>query len=146
MFTQKLLALNLGFIIIVLLCAVYMISSPKPAETKESTKLAVVWTSDDPNVANRVCLMYTHAARNQKWFDQVELVVWGPSAKLLSEDKELQKKVKAMMDDGVIVEACIACANAYGVSDDLRELGITVKGMGKPLTDFLQKGWKVLTF
>jgi hypothetical protein len=146
MFTQKLLALNLGFIIIVLLCAVYMISSPKPAETKEPTKLAVVWTSDDPNVANRVCLMYTHAARNQKWFDQVELVVWGPSAKLLSEDKELQQKVKAMMEDGVIVEACIACANAYGVSDDLRELGITVKGMGKPLTDFLKKDWKVLTF
>ncbi len=146
MITQKILALNLGFIIIVLLCALYMISSPKTADTKEPTKLAVVWSSDDPYVAHRVCLMYTHAARNQKWFDEVELVVWGPSAKLLSEDQELQKKVKAMMNDGVIVEACVACANAYGVSDDLRELGITVKGMGKPLTDFLQKGWKVLTF
>jgi len=90
--------------------------------------------------------MYCHNAKKQKWFDQVVLVVWGPSARLLAGDKDLQAKVKAMMDDGVQVQACVACADSYGVSDRLREMKIEVKGMGPPLTQMLKTGWKVLTF
>jgi len=118
---------------------------PKPAEAAESS-LAVLWTSGDPEVAHRVCLMYGHAAQKQKWFDRVVLIVWGPSARLLAADKDLQAKVKSMMQDGVQVQACVVCADSYGVSDRLRELGIEVKGMGPPLTDMLKQGWKVLTF
>ncbi len=116
------------------------------ANSAEPTKLAVVWTSGDPYVAHRVCLMYTHAAKSAQWFDTVNLIIWGPSAKLFTEDKEIQAKIKAMQKDGVIVQACIACANAYGVTEKIREHGIEVKGMGKPLTDKIQSDWKVLTF
>lgn len=111
-----------------------------------SDKLVVVWTSGDPYVAERVALMYTHNAKLQGWFKDVTLVVWGPSAKLISENIKLQEKVKAMQKDGVIVEACIACSNAYGVTEELRKLGYDVKGMGKPLTDYIKNGAKVLTF
>lgn len=109
-------------------------------------KLVVVWTSDDPYVAERVALMYTHAAKTAGWFKDVTLVVWGPSAKLISENNKLQQKVKEMQKDGVIIEACVVCADSYGVADDLRKLGFDVKGMGKPLTDYLKSGAKVLTF
>jgi hypothetical protein len=118
---------------------------PKPAEAGES-RLAVVWTSGDPEVAHRVCLMYSHAAQKQKWFDHVTLIVWGPSARLLAADNDLQAKVKTMMKDGVQVQACVVCADSYGVSERLREQGIEVKGMGPPLTGMLKEGWKVLTF
>ena len=90
--------------------------------------------------------MYTHNARKQKWFDDVTLIVWGPSAKLLAADKDLQAKIKFMLDDGVKIHACQACSDSYGVSDQLRKLGIEVKYMGKPLSDILKQGWKVLTF
>lgn len=119
--------------------------APKRVERAED-KLAVLWTSGDPEVAHRVCLMYSHAARRQKWFDQVLLVVWGPSARLLAADKDLQAKIKSMMEDGVQVQACVVCADSYGVSARLSELGIEVKGMGSPLTDMLKQDWKVLTF
>ena len=109
-------------------------------------KLVVVWTSDDPYVAERVAFMYTHAAKTNNWFRDVTLIVWGPSAKLISENIKLQDKVKAMQKDGVVIEACIACSNAYGVTEDLKKLGYDVKGMGKPLTDYLKSGAKVLTF
>lgn len=72
--------------------------------------------------------------------------MWGPSAKLLSEDLELQAAIRNMMRDGVIVEACVGCANIYGVADALREIGVDVKGMGPPLTEMLKSGYKVLTF
>ena len=113
---------------------------------QESNRLAVVWTSGDVDVAHKMCLMYTHAAKNNKWFDEVTLVVWGPSSRLLAGDKELQSKIKEMMASGIVVEACVVCADMYGVSDELREMGITVKGMGKPLSDMLKDGWKTLTF
>jgi hypothetical protein len=110
------------------------------------SRLAVLWSSGDPEVAHRVCLMYTHNARIQRWFDQVTLIVWGPSARLLAADKDLQSKVTAMAKDGVKVQACLACADSYGVTEQLRKLGIEVKYMGKPLTDLIKEGWKILTF
>jgi hypothetical protein len=109
-------------------------------------KLVILWTSDDPYVAERVAFMYAHNAKKNGWFKEVTIIVWGPSAKLISENFKLQKEVKSMQTDGVVVEACIACANAYGVTEDLRKLGYDVKGMGKPLTDYLKSGAKVLTF
>ncbi|UCD49933.1 MAG: DsrE family protein [Phycisphaerales bacterium] len=118
----------------------------KADDSGERDKVAVVWTSGDSEVAHKMCLMYTHAAKNAKWFDDVTLIIWGPSSRLLAGDKELQAKIKSMMDSGVVVQACIVCADMYGVSDDLRAMGIEVKGMGKPLSDLLKTDWKVLTF
>ena len=114
-------------------------------DAKGETKLAVLWTSGDPHVAERMGFMYLHNAQKVGWFDRTELIVWGPSAKLLSENKGLQKQVKQMMEDGVRVRACIVCARTYGVVDDLRDMGITVVPMGKPLTEMLQSDWKVLS-
>lgn len=95
-----------------------------PTSTGENSRLAVVWISADPDVAHRVCLMYTHAAAKNKWFSEVRLIVWGPSARLLAGDKDLQAKLKAMQKDGVILQACVVCADSYGVSETLRGLGI----------------------
>ncbi len=109
-------------------------------------RLAVLWTSGDSEVAHKVCFMYTHNAKKAKWFDEVTLVIWGPSSRLLAGDKSLEAAIKAMMADGVVVQACQACADMYGVSDDIRKMGIEVKYMGSPLTDMLKSGYKVLTF
>ncbi len=111
-----------------------------------NSRLAVIWTSGDPEVAHRVCLMYTDNAKKQKWFDEVTLIVWGPSARLLAGDKDLQAKVRSMIAGGVKLQACQACADSYGVSEPLRQLGIEVKYMGKPLTDFIKEDWHILAF
>jgi hypothetical protein len=109
-------------------------------------RLVVVWTSDDPYVAERVALMYTHAAKTAGWFTEVTLIIWGPSAKLTAENVEVQKKLKAMQNDGIEIKACIVCADAYGVTEKLKAMDFEVKGMGKPLTDYLKSDAKVLTF
>ena len=91
--------------------------------------------------------MLTHNAKRLDWFNQVQLIVWGPSSKLLSEDQSLQDAVKSMISDGIDVKACKACTDSYGVSDKLTSLGINVRYMGAPLTNILKSSdWKVLTF
>ena len=117
------------------------------ANAQESpSRLCVVWTSADPDVAKNVCFMYTLNAKKAGWFDEVHLVVWGPSAKLLAEDETIQAEVAAMQKVGVVTEACVSCARRYGVEQRLKELGLDVKSMGKPLSDRLKDDWKVITF
>ena len=111
-----------------------------------SDSLVILWTSDDPYLAERMVLMYTHGAKTEGWFEHVTLIIWGPSAKLTGENLTIQAKLKEMQKDGVVIEACVVCANAYGVTEDLKALGFDVKGMGKPLTDYLKSGKNVLTF
>ncbi len=129
----------------VLLMTLILDLKAQEMETKKE-KLAVLWVSGDRDVAEKSCLMYTHAAKRNGWFDEVVLIVWGSSSSLLAKDVALQEKVKAMKEDGVIVEACMACSNMLGVTEDLQALGIDVKGMGVPLTEYLKSGYHVLTY
>ena len=98
-------------------------SSSHAAQDEPASQLCVVWSSADPGVAKNVCFMYTLNAKKRGWIDVVHLVVWGPSAKLLAENEELQADIKAMQKAGVVVEACVACASNYGVVDALKALG-----------------------
>jgi hypothetical protein len=112
----------------------------------ESDTLVVLWTSGDIEVAEKIVYMYVYNAKKASWFDEVVFIIWGPSAKLLSENTKLQKELKKMQEIGIRTEACVVCARMYGVDDDLSNLGVDVKGMGKPLSDYLKRGYRVLTF
>ncbi|MCK3684852.1 DsrE family protein [Maribellus sp. YY47] len=110
-----------------------------------SNKLVVLWTSGDPEVAEKMAFMYTLNAKKQGWFDEVVLIIWGPSAKLASENTMIQEYIKRMQEAGVKTEACLYCAKMYNVDEKLKELGVDVKGMGIPLSDYLKQGWKTLS-
>lgn len=118
---------------------------PDHQELASSDKLVVLWTSGDREVALKMVFMYTYNAKARAWWDDITLVVWGPSAKLLSEDEELQEYMHKIMEAGVIVKACKGCSDQYGVSGKLEEMGITVLYIGKELTDYLKEGRKILT-
>jgi hypothetical protein len=111
----------------------------------EDEKLVILWTSGDRDVAMKMVFMYTYNAKKNDWWKDITLVVWGPSAKLLAEDKELQEYMQRIMEVGVEVRACKGCADQYGVSGKLEELGITVLYIGKEFTDYIQQGRNVLT-
>ncbi|KHK00867.1 DsrE family protein [Desulfovibrio sp. TomC] len=107
--------------------------------------LVVLWVTRDREAALNMALMYAKNSRLKGWWEQVHLLVWGPSAKALSEDAELQAEVAACREAGVEVLACRACADRYGVSETLEGLGITVRYTGEPLTGYLKDGWKVVS-
>ena len=110
------------------------------------TKLLSLWTSGDPDIAHRVALMYTHAAKRAGWFQDVKLVIWGPSQRLLVGDKDLKAKIDEMRSDGVAVEACIACAESFGLVETLQEMGLPVLGQGGPLSEALKDPQTAVTF
>ena len=115
-------------------------------EEKSDDHLLIVWTSGDPEVAHNMVFMYAFNAQKNGWWDQVTLLVWGPSSKLSSENTEIQESLKKMKDQGVELLACKGCADRYGVSAKLEELGIEVKYTGTYLSDFIKSDKKVITF
>jgi uncharacterized protein (DUF983 family) len=121
----KIFAALLSVVLLFTVCPAAGFSQEARQAEDGPDRLAVLWTSGDADVAHKVAFMYAH---------------------ILVGDKDLQAKVKAMQEDGVVVEACIACAMEYGVMDQLKALGITVRGMGVPLTNYLKSDWKVLVF
>jgi hypothetical protein len=115
-------------------------------ETPISDSLVVIWSSGDREVARKMVFMYTRNSRLKDWWGKVRLVVWGPSALLLTTDLEFQEELEDLKAAGVELLACKACADLYGVTDKLEALGIQVIYMGAPLTEMLKTGWTCLTF
>ena len=140
---KKMLRLS---IFIVFLTALYAPAIFGQEKEVEGDTLVVVWVSGDIEVAEKLVFMYTYNAKRAKWFDEVIFIIWGPSANLLAENEKLQDEVKKLQEIGIRTEACVACARMYGVDEDLRACEIDVKGMGVPLSNYIKRGYHVLTF
>ncbi len=50
----------------------------------------IIWTSGDRDVAIKMVFMYAKNAKLKGWWNDVTMVIWGPSAKLLSQDKNFK--------------------------------------------------------
>ena len=109
-------------------------------------RLVIVWTSGDRDLALKMVFMYTINSKLKSWWDDVTLIVWGPSAKLASHDHEIQEYLQRIKEANIKIEACISSANLYGVAQDLLDLGIDVKHMGPVLTNYIKEGRNILTF
>jgi hypothetical protein len=136
-------------ILILILTTSNLFAQPKKhmkTNNSPNDTLVVLWTSGDIEVAEKVCFMYTHNALKRGWFKTVILIVWGPSANLLSNNINLQTQVKSMISEGIHIQACMACSDSYGVSEKLRDIGIEVIYMGTPLTNYLKSGYCILNF
>lgn len=117
------------------------VTCPSHDSTKvcQKDKLVVLWTSGDREVALKMVFMYTYNAKKFGWWNDITLLVWGPSQKLLTEDKELQDNVKMMIESGIEVLACKGCSDQYEISEKLEEIGVTVRYTGKDLTSFIKE-------
>ena len=108
-------------------------------------ELYILWTNDNPITTEKMVLMYGHNALIKDWWEKVTVIVWGATAVLAAENKEVRVKIKEMLADGVRFVACKACADGLEVSERLEEIGIEVFYTGEFLTDILQNNKKLLT-
>jgi len=109
-------------------------------------KLHVLWSTGEKEVAMKVIFPYLINAKANGWWDEINLIIWGPSARLTASDVEIHSQLQDIMDSGITVEACQACTDAYRVSEQLANLGITIRYMGGPFTEYLESESKVITF
>ena len=107
--------------------------------------LYVLWTNDNTITADKMVFMYTINALIHGWWEKVTLIVWGASAKLVSEDAHIQERIGEAADAGVHITACKACADQLGVTEILEKLHIEVTYWGQTLTDIIKNNEPLLT-
>jgi len=107
--------------------------------------LFILWTSAEIETFDEMVFMYALNAKKRNWWKEVTLIIWGASAKLTGQDELIQLKIKELINEGVYVTACKACAEDLGVAILLENLGVEVKYWGSPLTEVLKSDAKLIT-
>lgn len=109
------------------------------------SRLNILWTTDSEATITSLLVPYTNNALTKNWWDEVHVVIWGASTKYIFENKEIQDIVKNMIKNNIVVEACKFCADKFGATTLLEDLGVDVKYMGQPLTEYLKSDAKFLS-
>jgi len=108
--------------------------------SNQKKELLVNWTTDNIDTAMSMVLLYTYNAKKLGWFDEITLLIWGASQKLVATNTEVQEQIKMMKDVGIKVIACKKCAEDKGVADELIACDIEVFYTGEVLTPWLLEG------
>ncbi|UFS63659.1 DsrE family protein [Sulfurimonas sp. HSL-3221] len=110
------------------------------------TKLLIVWTNGDKEVAMKLPLLYGSVILERGYWEEAHLMIWGPSIKLAAADAEVQARLKQMQESGVTMSACIVCTEDYEATDALAALGVENTHTGEMLTACLKDdSWAVMT-
>ena len=110
-----------------------------------SNKLNILWTNDNKEVFLEMLALYAFNSKKNQWWDEVNLIIWGPSAKLTAEDSQIQTEIFELLSIGVSIEACRNCTDNYGVTEKFEKFGIRVDYLGEYFTKYLKNDEKVLT-
>ncbi len=111
----------------------------------ESKKLNILWTNDNPITAELMVFMYAVYSKEQKMWDEITLIVWGATVKLVKENEDIQALVRKAQRAGIHITACRSCASELDAIDALEALDIELIYWGAPLTEIIQNDEKLIT-
>jgi hypothetical protein len=111
----------------------------------KNQELLILWTNNNIGTSLNMVLMYAENAKKQGWWDNVTLLIWGATAKLVSENPEIQNYIQVILNEKVRVVACRQCAENYNVVDKLENQQIEVFYTGQFLTDWIKEDKKLIT-
>jgi hypothetical protein len=111
-----------------------------------ANKVFVILSSGDREVALEVGLVYPLNAAKKNWMDEVKLIIFGPSEKIVAYDSEVQERIKELQEVGIEVMACKWCSDRMGISQLLEDIDIKVVYVGSIMSELLKEGWTSLTF
>jgi hypothetical protein len=108
-------------------------------------RLHILWTTGDTVSSEKMVLMYALNARKRGWWDEITVIIWGASALLVAEHAQIRGGVRDLLEAGVHVSACKACADQLEVTATLEAAGVEMKYWGEGLTELLEQDAKLLT-
>jgi len=108
-------------------------------------KLTILWTNADPLTSEHMVFMYAYNAKKLKLWEEIEVIIWGATSKLVKDDANIRDLIRKSQKVGVKFTACIACANALSSKEALESLEIELYGMGQPLTKLIKDKENLLT-
>ena len=109
-----------------------------------SSKLLVIIATGE-NEKALTGLMYAGRTLSEGWMDKVKVIFFGPSERLLVEDKQIAQAAKEMSN----VEKPIACkfiSDRDGISEQIEDCGVKVDYVGTIISDLIKDGYVPMVF
>jgi hypothetical protein len=109
-----------------------------------NTKLLVIIATGEKEKA-LTGLMYASRTLTERWMDEVKIIFFGPSERLLVEDETIGKTAREIG----AVEKPIACkfiSDRDGISEKIADLGVKVDYVGTIISDLLKEGYVPMVF
>lgn len=104
-----------------------------------SSKLLVIVATSDKEKA-QTALMYAKNAMKRGWLDNVKVVYFGPSEKMIVEDPILSDQAQDIAEAGGSI-ACKYISDRDGVSEKIEKLGVQVEYVGNIVSDLIKDGY-----
>jgi len=103
-------------------------------------KLLVIISTSDSEKA-RTGIMYTVNAKRNEWIKDIKLIFFGPSERLLLNDKAIQQYAEEfiLMEEKVV--ACKFIATQEKTDEKLTALGIKVEYVGEMISNYIKDGY-----
>jgi len=90
-------------------------------------------------------LTYASKTIKEGWLDEVQVLFFGPSERLLIENEEIARMAKEL----TAVQRPIACkfiADRDGIADEIVDLGLKVVYVGTIIAGFIKQGYIPMVF
>jgi hypothetical protein len=110
-----------------------------------SGQLLVLWTSTERETVDNMVFLYTMYSKIRGWWEEVTLLIWGSTARLVAEDETIRENIQGFLENGIRVIACRKCAENLGVAEKLESMGIEVFYTGEFLTEWMKSGKALLS-
>ena len=113
-----------------------------------SGNVVVIIQNSDPD-AIYFGLLYAARATKNQWMDNVKVIFWGPAEKTISslppdsEQIQLLKELQAMGGKSGSVWACKACADKFGITQKMLDLGFEVFHTGEAVSYLMKLGYHI---
>lgn len=117
----------------------------KTEENKMQNRLHILWTSDNVLTAEHMVMLYAPKTMEFKLWDEVTIIIWGASSKLVAENSHIQELVREAQKAGVKFSACSMCAQELGTTKALQDLDVELIAWGKPLTELIKNRSNLIT-
>lgn len=111
----------------------------------DPSKLYILWINADLITSEKMVMMYATNSMLKHWWDEVTVIIWGATAKIIAENKMLQGKLEIARLAGVKFSACKACADQLGVTECLQGMDIEIIYWGEELTRILKDDEKLIS-
>lgn len=108
-------------------------------------KLNILWTNDNVLTAENMLFMYANNSIKKGLWGEINIIIWGATAKLVGENKHVQDMIKEAQSNGIHICACKACAENFGVAKTIEDMNVKLIYMAIPFTDIIKGGEHLIT-
>ena len=108
------------------------------------SKLLVIISTGEKEKA-MTGLMYAMRALSEGWMDDVKVMFFGPSEKLLVQDENIAGIAKEIAAKSKPL-ACKFLSDRDGISEKIADLGVDVEYVGTIISDLIKDGYVPMVF